>query len=95
MALVIGLGYPKFAKGGLEWPPYSPDLNPCDYFLWGYIKDHCHASDTKTKDYLAAAINKVVSGITKDALENVLMFFRKRIDFCKNSDGTHFENIYH
>lgn len=30
---VIGLGYPKFAHGGLEWPPYSPDLNPCDFFL--------------------------------------------------------------
>ena len=37
---VIGLGYPKFERGGLEWPPYSPDLNSCDFFLWGYIKDH-------------------------------------------------------
>ena len=30
---VIGLGYPKFAHGEIEWPPYSPDLNPCDFFL--------------------------------------------------------------
>ena len=21
-----------------EWPPRSPDLTPCDFFLWGYIK---------------------------------------------------------
>jgi hypothetical protein len=21
------------------WPPRSPDLTPCDIFLWGYIKD--------------------------------------------------------
>lgn len=21
------------------WPPYSPDLNPLDFFLWGYLKD--------------------------------------------------------
>ena len=27
---VIRLGYPKFANGGMEWPPYSPDLNPVD-----------------------------------------------------------------
>ncbi|PNF17887.1 hypothetical protein B7P43_G02250 [Cryptotermes secundus] len=20
------------------WSPRSPDLTPCDYFLWGYIK---------------------------------------------------------
>ena len=34
---VIGLGYPKFALGGIEWPPYSTDLNPCSFFLQGYI----------------------------------------------------------
>lgn len=21
-----------------EWPPRSPDLNPLDFFLWGYLK---------------------------------------------------------
>ena len=23
---------------GIEWPPRSPDLTPCDFFLWGYLK---------------------------------------------------------
>ena len=22
-----------------EWLPRSPDLNPCDFFLWSYLKD--------------------------------------------------------
>ena len=21
-----------------RWPPRSPDLNPCDFYLWGYLK---------------------------------------------------------
>jgi hypothetical protein len=21
----------------LWWPPWSPDLTPCDFFLWGYV----------------------------------------------------------
>ncbi|GBM59222.1 hypothetical protein AVEN_240408-1 [Araneus ventricosus] len=21
------------------WPPRLPDLNPCDFWLWGYLKD--------------------------------------------------------
>ena len=21
-----------------KWPPQSPDLNPCDFYLWGYLK---------------------------------------------------------
>ena len=24
----------------LPWPPRSPDLTPCDFFLWGYVKEH-------------------------------------------------------
>ncbi|GBN05744.1 hypothetical protein AVEN_46340-1 [Araneus ventricosus] len=23
----------------LPWPPRSPDLTLCDFFLWGYVKD--------------------------------------------------------
>ena len=23
----------------MYWPPISPDLTPCDFHLWGYIKD--------------------------------------------------------
>jgi hypothetical protein len=22
----------------MKWPPRSPDLTPCDFFLWGYVK---------------------------------------------------------
>ena len=22
----------------VEWPPRSPDMTPCDFFLWGYFK---------------------------------------------------------
>ncbi|GBM53233.1 hypothetical protein AVEN_14249-1 [Araneus ventricosus] len=35
---VIGYG------GCVEWPPGSPDLNPLDFFLWGYIKQRVYAT---------------------------------------------------
>ena len=22
----------------IGWPPRTPDLKPCDYFLWGHLK---------------------------------------------------------
>jgi hypothetical protein len=25
-------------NGEVQWPPRSPDLSSCDYFLWGYLK---------------------------------------------------------
>ncbi|GBO20425.1 hypothetical protein AVEN_196227-2, partial [Araneus ventricosus] len=27
-----------------SWPPRSPDLTPCDFFLWGYVKDRVYVS---------------------------------------------------
>ena len=30
------------------WPPYSPDLNPPDYFLWGYLKERIYNNNPKT-----------------------------------------------
>lgn len=26
-------------RGFVNWSPRSPDLNPLDYFLWGYVKN--------------------------------------------------------
>ena len=26
-------------RGDVEWPARSPDLSPCDVFLWGYLKE--------------------------------------------------------
>ena len=23
----------------MRWPPRSPDLSPCDFFFWGFVKD--------------------------------------------------------
>ncbi|CAB4013011.1 Hypothetical predicted protein [Paramuricea clavata] len=33
---VIAFGQPR------EWPPRSPDLTPCDFFLWGYLKSRVY-----------------------------------------------------
>ena len=27
-------------RGDVGWPARSPDLNPCDFFLWGYLKEN-------------------------------------------------------
>lgn len=34
----IFLGELKSLRGDIAWPAHSPDLTPCDYFLWGYLK---------------------------------------------------------
>ena len=29
----------KSIKWDFVWPPCSPDLNPCDLYLWGFMKE--------------------------------------------------------
>ena len=31
-----------------NWPPHSPDLNPLDFFLWGYLKDKVYTPKPAT-----------------------------------------------
>ncbi|GBL97626.1 hypothetical protein AVEN_49135-1 [Araneus ventricosus] len=33
---VLALNYSTVKGKGIDWPPYSPDLTPCDYFLWAH-----------------------------------------------------------
>ncbi|XP_053203876.1 uncharacterized protein LOC128388492 [Panonychus citri] len=91
---VIGLGYPAFQGGGIEWPPYSPDLNPCDFFLWGYLKDRVYQRNPKDLNQLESAIKNEVANIDDEMLNRVYIGFLRRLEACHLSGGGHFENIY-
>jgi hypothetical protein len=36
---VISHRYHTCHGRGHKWPPNSPDINPCDFFLWGYLME--------------------------------------------------------
>ena len=39
-----------------KWPPRSPDLTPCDFFLWGYLKDKVFMTPTESLNVLRQRI---------------------------------------
>ena len=43
-----------------KWPTRSPDLNPCDFFLWGYLKQRVYSPLPKNVDELKANIEREV-----------------------------------
>lgn len=90
---VIALGYPGKMNCGIEWPPYSPDLNPCDFFLWGYLKDRIYKNAPKTIDQLKSAITREIQTITTDLLERVSDGFEHRLRHLVRSQGRHFEHM--
>ena len=46
-------------RGPLEWAPRSPDLTPCDFFLWGHIKTLVYANNPRDLPTLEARIREV------------------------------------
>jgi hypothetical protein len=42
------------SEASLSWPARSPDLNPLDSFLWGYLKSKACASTVDTEAKFAS-----------------------------------------
>ncbi|GBN28474.1 hypothetical protein AVEN_90995-1 [Araneus ventricosus] len=78
---------------GIDWPPYSPDLNPCDSFLWGYIKDKVYAGNPQSIEDLKTAIQTVIESIETSTLQRVMQNFALRLRHIIATDGRHIEHV--
>jgi hypothetical protein len=81
-------------RGSVEWPPRSPDLTPCDYFLWGYLKSRVYANRPSTLQQLEDNIRNECEHIqtTPGMLENVLKSWKQRVRDCVVANGLQFEH---
>jgi hypothetical protein len=52
-------------------PPYSPDLAPCTFYLFGYIKGRVASASFEDPDQLLQAIGVIYQSIEKVTLELV------------------------
>ena len=91
---VLGLGYPSKYGCDFDWPPFSPDINPCDYFLWGFLKDQVYKQQFETIDDLKTEIQNKISIIKPTVLESVVSSFENRLDKIIEKEGSHFEKYY-
>jgi hypothetical protein len=73
-----------------NWPPRSPDLTPCDFFLWGYVK--CTAYRTSLPHDLQELRQRIITAVTateEDLLEKVWQELDYRLDVCRVTWGAH------
>jgi hypothetical protein len=54
-------------------PPYSPNLSPSDFYLFGYIKRCLAGLSFEDTDQLLAAVEGVLEGIEKVTLQAVFL----------------------
>jgi hypothetical protein len=53
-------------------PPYSPDLTPCDFFLFGYPKQHLEGKHFTRKDQMIAPVMEVFDKIPLHTFQNMM-----------------------
>ena len=46
-----------------KWPPRSPDLNPCDFFLWEAIKEKVYFDHIETVEDLEDQIEAAFASV--------------------------------
>lgn len=76
-----------------RWPPRSPDLTPCDYFLWGHLKNKVYRNKPQTLDELRTEIETQINEITPEMLEHVFKNLFKRLNACELIAGGHFQHL--
>lgn len=74
-----------------EWPARSPDLNPLDFFLWGYLKSKVYYPHPRNIDELELAIQREVQLIDPVMCRNAVMSVRRRAVKCIEKNGKTFE----
>ena len=61
-------------RGDIGWPPRSPDLTPCDFFLWGHVKLQVYQHRLENLE-LKAAITHEINAIPQDMVERAMVNF--------------------
>ena len=77
----------------IGWPTRSPDLNPCDYFLWGYLKSKVYTQRPRSVEELKDAIRHEIAAITPMMINRVIDNFHKRVNLCVNNHGKHLTDL--
>ena len=84
---VIGLGH------DVEWPPRSPDLTPCDFFLWGYLKDKVFSTSPQNIDVLRQRIVDTFNALRQqpDFIRRAVRDMHRRAMLCVERNVGHVE----
>jgi hypothetical protein len=74
-------------------PARSPDLNLCDFYLWGNLKDKEYSNNSHTLVERKQSIQETSSSIEVSELKLVSNNIFKRLEACLSAEGRHFEHL--
>ena len=80
----------KSIRGDM-WAPYSPDMNPCDFFLWGFLKEKVYQPLPKNMAALKRKIKTELDKIPEFMVKKAILAMKKRANLMVEVGGAQFE----
>ena len=77
----------------LNHPPYSPDLSPCDFFLFPRLKKMLSGNKYTSRSSLSSAIYQCLQQIPKEDYLSAFRDWVKRLQKCVSVKGEYFEGL--
>ena len=78
-------------RGPHEWPARSPDLTPCDFFLWGWAKEEVYRAKPRTMEQLEDRIRNVITNVPHDFLQKTVDSIPGRLRKLVDAAGAYIE----
>ena len=75
----------------IEPPPYSPDLAPCDFWLFSKVKQPLRGKVFKTIDNVIEAVNTQLNQLKNEDFEQCFQSWIYRLKKCKDIGGKYVE----
>lgn len=77
----------------LSHPPYSPDLAPCDFFLFPEVKKQLRGQRFESQEDAVREFVRAVNDVTKETYSDVFRKWFNRMDKCIQAKGGYFEKL--
>lgn len=78
-------------KSSIIWPPYSPDLNPLDYWFWSHSRKIISQDVPETADEIALSAQRAASEVSISMVRRAIKDFPIRLLALIHFGGGHFE----
>ena len=79
--------------GDISWSICSPDLNPCKFFLWGYLKSKVYINRPRSIEQLKDAICQEITAIAHEMTHQVIDNFHEHLWQYVDNNESHLTGL--
>lgn len=72
-------------------PPYSPDMAPCDFWLFPKLKNPLKGQRFQDRNEIQANATRQLNNIPENAFQKCYQQWQERLQKCVDAEGSYFE----